>query len=316
MKSLLCSLVGSLFLLLLASAEPGLESESPESFVGCYFDEDLATQRATDEIEKAAENDEVSRFAVYLAFAWKKRDLDVTFAPGSDPKMVDKVAKIMVAWNEVCGIRLAKGVGAFESGDIRVAFKKDGGNHSKIGRNAARVSPSEPTMNLATCVNRPLDSQDFSRVVLHEFGHAIGFAHEHQHPLENCSDEIDWPRAYAFFARTQHWSKEQVDNNLQTLPASPGLVLSPKGDHDSVMRYFLDPTYLKAGRKSECFAEPTYRISPGDVKGALRLYPKENAGFGAGNAGRRLDQMISAGKLSAACQAAINAWKADWERSP
>jgi hypothetical protein len=48
--------------------------------------------------------------------------------------------------------------------------------------------------------------QEYSRVVLHEFGHALGAIHEHQHPAAG----IPWdkPKVYEYYAR-QHWSIDQ-----------------------------------------------------------------------------------------------------------
>jgi hypothetical protein len=56
--------------------------------------------------------------------------------------------------------------------DIRIAFADDGA-WSYVGTDATSIHVSRPTMN-----NGWLDEA----VVLHEFGHAIGLAHEHQNP--------------------------------------------------------------------------------------------------------------------------------------
>ncbi len=56
--------------------------------------------------------------------------------------------------------------------DIRVAFADDGA-WSYIGTDAKGIPLHEPTLNLGW-----VDEA----VILHEFGHAIGLAHEHQHP--------------------------------------------------------------------------------------------------------------------------------------
>lgn len=56
--------------------------------------------------------------------------------------------------------------------DIRIAFANDGA-WSYVGTDAKGIHVSRPTMNFGW-----LDEA----VVLHEFGHAIGLAHEHQNP--------------------------------------------------------------------------------------------------------------------------------------
>jgi hypothetical protein len=56
--------------------------------------------------------------------------------------------------------------------DIRIAFADDGA-WSFVGTDAKGIHVSQPTMNYGW-----LDEA----VVLHEFGHAIGLAHEHQNP--------------------------------------------------------------------------------------------------------------------------------------
>src|SRR5690349_10941147 len=85
--------------------------------------------------------------------------------------------------------------------------------------------------------------QDWRGVVLHEFGHALGLEHEHQHPVQPC--DFRWeddpgytpttdrfgqftpdeagrkPGIYTLLGGPPNrWSREMVDFNLRKLPDS------------------------------------------------------------------------------------------------
>ncbi|WP_462255018.1 M12 family metallopeptidase [Ferruginibacter sp.] len=96
------------------------------------------------------------------------------------------------------------------TGMIRVGFTP-GGSHSLIGRDALLENPNKTTMNLGW-LNTVNDA--FARqVILHEFGHALGFVHEHQ----TFGTAIPWDKekVYAFYAEPpSSWSREKVDQNI------------------------------------------------------------------------------------------------------
>jgi hypothetical protein len=81
-----------------------------------------------------------------------------------------------------------------------------------VGTDALSIPRSEPTMNFGWLTPES-DDDEFSRVVTHEFGHALGAVHEHQNPAA----EIPWdkPKVYDYYAGAPNfWTKEQVEINL------------------------------------------------------------------------------------------------------
>lgn len=94
-------------------------------------------------------------------------------------------------------------------GDIRIATKNND-NSSMLGTDALLIHPDWPTMNLGV---KP-EHEDFEVIVTHEFGHALGAMHEHQHPQAN----IPWdkPKVYEFYQNREMnpLTREQVDRNL------------------------------------------------------------------------------------------------------
>lgn len=82
---------------------------------------------------------------------------------------------------------------------------------------------------------------EFSRTILHEFGHALGAIHEHQHPVAG----IPWnrPVVYEYYKRTQGWSKADVDSQLFAKYNRTSLNMSAY-DRKSIMHYPIDPALL------------------------------------------------------------------------
>ena len=73
-------------------------------------------------------------------------------------------------------------------GDVRISFQYDG-SWSVIGTDCQTLSIDQPTMNYGW-LDRQTADDEVRRVVLHEFGHALGLIHEHQNP----GGEIKWNR--------------------------------------------------------------------------------------------------------------------------
>lgn len=138
-------------------------------------------------------------------YRWPKLNLTVTFLDG-DPEVIKRVTAVAKQWENYCGIRFK--FGNFPNPDISISFLYLG-SWSYIGTYSQKVSPS---MNFGW-LTRDTDQAEYSRVVLHEFGHALGFIHEHQRedtPIQWVKDSV-----YAYYeGPPNNWSKENVDEDI------------------------------------------------------------------------------------------------------
>lgn len=149
--------------------------------------------------------------------------------------------------------------------EIRVRFDKGKGHWSYLGRDCLTVPSSAQTMNLelATGVFGNF-SEDWDRVVIHEFGHAIGIKHEHQSPKAG----IAWnkPFVYSEYARTQGWSKSQVD--FQVFDQYKGSDFKGTAfDRYSIWLYPIPPGY------ANIVVDWNWKLSPLDIAFLKEVYP-------------------------------------------
>jgi hypothetical protein len=180
--------------------------------------------------------------------------------------------------------------------DIRIAFKANDGFWSAVGAESTDCKiflPNEPSMNYDG-FSRELPD-DWKGYVLHEFGHAIGLQHEHQHPAQPC----DWrweddegykikrtggeavpdrkgrrPGLYTVFGGPpNNWSRSDVDDNLKELGDSAAYDFG-SFDKESIMKYFFDDWLFVAGKKSHCYRpHDATRLSPEDKLRIAAFYP-------------------------------------------
>lgn len=149
-------------------------------------------------------------------------------------------------------------------GDIRIYLTPlvNSSRYSAIGTDALTVNPLHHTMQLGT----DYTSAGYEALVLHEFGHALGFMHEHQHP----DATIPWNKevTYLQYSREFGWSKDFVDGAVFPLPRDAGLTYEPYDRH-SIMHY----NVLNICTIGDWEQAVNLELSAGDKAFARKVYP-------------------------------------------
>ncbi|HGM5581611.1 TPA: peptidase M12 [Pseudomonas putida] len=168
---------------------------------------------------------------------WKNGStLKISFlgAPNADTK--DAIIDLATKWLPYGNLRFRFMKNNTADVDIAILTSMEKGliNECSIGTDCRLDRPHESMVLTA----KPDQGDVFIATVLHEFGHALGALHEHQHP----EAQIPWnkQRIHEFYANSSGWSPEDVEKQFfQRL--APGGLLSPPYDPLSIMHYPLDP---------------------------------------------------------------------------
>lgn len=209
------------------------------------------------------------RLALVTRKMWRNgRTLRVCFLDGS-AAMREKVLEKANVWTKYANIKFD--LVDDEDAEIRISFQADPGSWSAVGTDALLTDadgfpPGTPTMNYGW-LTEDTDDEEYSRVVIHEFGHALGCVHEHQGPRA----KIKWnkPVVYRYFAESQGWSKEDVDFNLFDR-YSEEITQFTEFDPESIMIYKIPKAFTLDGK-----TYPTNSVlSQTDIDFIRRQYPK------------------------------------------
>jgi hypothetical protein len=153
---------------------------------------------------------------------------------------------------------------------VRVAFMEGQGSWSAVGvdaLNSTYFPKNEPTMNFGW-LDETTEDKEWRRVVVHEFGHALGCIHEHQSPKEN----LKWNKqaVYDYFSGPpNNWDKETIDRNILE-KYSPEGISATLFDKKSIMLYMF-PAELFTNHKG---TNNNTDLSAKDKAFIKQMYPK------------------------------------------
>jgi len=186
-----------------------------------------------------ANNSSTPAISVLIGKKWfVGRVLKVRFLDNPPKKVKDKIEYYAHQWEKHVNVKFV--FGSDPNAEIRITCTSDGSSWSYLGTDALVIPKNKPTMHYGWFVeNTPED--EFSRTTLHEFGHALGALHEHQHPIAG----IPWnrPAVYEYYKQTQGWSKADVDAQI-FFKYDLNQTNSSQYDKSSIMHYAIEKKLL------------------------------------------------------------------------
>lgn len=241
------------------------------------------------------------------------------------------IAAVAVQWLQYGNLKFDFGAApdlrtcseANELSEIRITFRERPpywvGYASLIGTDSA-ANKGEPSMILKNFDRADLNDPYFQSVVLHEFGHALGFHHEHQSPAADCERQFNMAKVKS---RTG-WSDQQIKANLSRLQVGSmsgikdgfSLITLPSGepvafstyDSKSIMHYSL-PLDIFNSPVGDCYIPQNVTLSAFDQKGMSASYPAVTYQIVNQQHNKLIDGLINGGKLSTMEAAALRVLK-------
>ena len=185
-----------------------------------------------------------------------------------DSAMRKKVEAKAHEWEKYADVKLE--FTASGPAEIRISFYADNGSWSAVGRDALNQEYfplHQPTMNYGWLRDDTPDDE-YSRVVVHEFGHALGCIHEHQSPTFTRKWNQQAVMQY-FQGPPNYWTLEDIKYNVLSKYSKKGLSTT-KYDPKSIMLYDFDGRLFSDGLGP---TNSNKKLSPKDKSMIKQMYP-------------------------------------------
>ncbi len=234
----------------------------------------VTTTAAIPKIKSNGELEPVSTVTQPLSgvtnFMWSPGEsITVGFFSDVSTFFKDKVKKYVKEWETYANIKFVfinEIYNDLSKAQIKIGFENNGNSWSWIGRDVLVNSSEEKTMNFGWFTTQTNETE-FRRTILHEFGHALGFIHEHQAP--NAGIAWDTAKVYAFYGQPSiNWDSAKTEHNIFER-FSQETTNSSAYDMLSIMHYFF-PSELTTDGTS--FTKNT-NLSEIDKTFSRKVYP-------------------------------------------
>lgn len=210
------------------------------------------------------------RLAVVVGRRWPASGVRLTVkfldSPPADLRV--RILRHMNAWAKTANVLFTETRGTAKVRIARLDAPEDvAGYWSWIGTEILEVAADEPTLNLEGFTMKVSDAE-FRRVVRHEAGHTLGFDHEHMRG--DFVKRIDRKKAFAFFDRTEGWTRQEVEEQVLTPLEDASIMGTPDADMHSIMCYQIPGAITKNGKPIIGGLD----INATDFEFAASVYPK------------------------------------------
>lgn len=204
---------------------------------------------------------------VFTEKMWSPGDIITVgfYSNETTPLVISKVKIYARVWESFANIKF-QFIDDVNQAKIKVGFAKDNTSWSWVGRDVLNDTTGEKTVNFGW-FNDQTNETEFRRVIVHEFGHVLGFIHEHQSPAAG----IPWDKAkvYAYFGGSpNNWSKATIDHNIFDAFSATSTNFSAY-DRLSIMHYFFPQELVTDG---SMFTNNT-NLSTTDMQFTKQVYP-------------------------------------------
>ena len=186
------------------------------------------------------------RLGLVIKLRWPKAGVRLTvgFLDNPESELRRKILAYANKWNKTANIEFVETQSDVASADVRIARVERDGHWSWLGIDILH-HPGEPTMNLDGFTMRT-PASEFDRVVCHEFGHTLGFPHEHLR--SQLVELLDRERTIAYFMRTQGWTRREVIFQVLTPIEESSILGTANADQESIMSYQIHGECTKSGK--------------------------------------------------------------------
>jgi hypothetical protein len=195
--------------------------------------------------------------------------LTVGFLEETAADLRDRILLHANAWGEFANVRFDW---TTSLGSAQVRVTRDGdGYWSYLGTDILSIPAGQPTLCLEGFTMRTPESE-YRPVVRHEFGHTLGFPHEHMR--REVVAGIDRGKALRYFKATQGWNAQTVLQQVLTPLEEHSLLGTTRADVTSIMAYALPRSIMKGRPPVPGGAD----FSADDRAFAARIYPVPTGG--------------------------------------